>query len=240
MKGIILAAGRGRRMGDLTSELPKCRTKLHGKSLIDWQLEALRNSGIDDIAIVRGYLADTFDYNVQYFENSRWAETNMVMSLAASERWLQADTCLVSYSDIVYSSDTVTRLMSAKGDICITYDKNWKELWELRFDEPLSDAETFKLNNDQVIEIGNKTASYKNIEGQYMGLTRFTPTGWEKVTQLLSKINKKQQDCLDMTMLFQELIAIDTQIFAVPINDNWYEVDSESDLIKYNKLDCLF
>ena len=55
MRGIILAAGRGSRMKHLTSERPKCMVKLQGKPLIEWQLEALRAAGIDDIAIVTGY-----------------------------------------------------------------------------------------------------------------------------------------------------------------------------------------
>ena len=54
MKGIILAAGRGSRMGVLTDNLPKCRTILHGKELIQWQLEAMEEASIKEISIVRG------------------------------------------------------------------------------------------------------------------------------------------------------------------------------------------
>ena len=71
MKGIILAAGRGSRMGLLTKKLPKCRTVFKGKELIQWQIESLRGAGIDDIAIVRGYLAETFDLNVKYFYHKK-------------------------------------------------------------------------------------------------------------------------------------------------------------------------
>ena len=52
MKAIILAAGRGSRMKLLTDEIPKCLVKLRGKSLLDWQLSALRAAGITDIALV--------------------------------------------------------------------------------------------------------------------------------------------------------------------------------------------
>ena len=55
MKAIILAAGRGSRMKKLTDELPKCLVELRGKTLLDWQLEALRAAGITEIAIVTGY-----------------------------------------------------------------------------------------------------------------------------------------------------------------------------------------
>ena len=63
-KGIILAAGRGSRMGDLTLKLPKCRTIFKGKELLDWQIDGLSVSGLDEISIVRGYLAETFKKDV--------------------------------------------------------------------------------------------------------------------------------------------------------------------------------
>ena len=80
MRGIILAAGRGSRMGSLTQKLPKCRTVFNGKELIQWQLGALREAGIKQIAIVRGYLKETFTLDLTYFDNSRWDDTNMVRS----------------------------------------------------------------------------------------------------------------------------------------------------------------
>ena len=55
MKAIILAAGRGSRMQNLTQKQPKCLVNLRGKALLDWQLEALRAAGISEIAIVTGY-----------------------------------------------------------------------------------------------------------------------------------------------------------------------------------------
>ena len=55
MKAIILAAGRGSRMCQLTEEQPKCLTKLAGKSLLEWQQEALKATGIQEIVVVGGY-----------------------------------------------------------------------------------------------------------------------------------------------------------------------------------------
>jgi L-glutamine-phosphate cytidylyltransferase len=233
MKGIILAAGRGSRMGTLTNNLPKCRTRLHGKELIQWQLDAMEEASIQEISIVCGYLAETFDFDVTYFENERWSQTNMVMSLVAAKEWLETDTCITSYSDIVYSSDAVTKLLNFPGDIVITYDPNWSDLWLMRFDNPLSDAETFRLDGDRVIEIGRRASSIKEIEGQYMGLVKYTPVGWVKVNEYLKKLNQEEVDKLDVTKLLQGLIDSDVVVNAVAISDQWFEVDSESDLNVY-------
>ena len=60
MKAIILAAGRGSRMKNLTDDRPKCLVELRGKALLDWQLAALREAGIEQAAIVTGYRRELF------------------------------------------------------------------------------------------------------------------------------------------------------------------------------------
>ena len=238
IRAIILAAGRGSRMGGLTDNLPKCRTVLHGKELITWQLDALNGAGISKIAIVRGYLADTFDFIVHYFENIRWSKTNMVSSLLESNSWLKESVCVVSYSDIVYSKNIVEELVKSKGDIVITYDPNWEKLWSARFHNPLSDAESFKIDgNSKLLEIGKKVNDIIEIQGQYMGLLKFTPNGWSQVEKLLSRFSRIEVDNMDMTSLLSDLIKDGVRVDAHPIDDYWFEVDSESDLVAYSKMD---
>ena len=167
MRGIILAAGRGSRMKHLTSERPKCMVKLRGKPLIEWQLEALRAAGINDIAIVTGYRHELLSsYKLTKFHNARWTETNMVASLACADKWLRSEPSIVSYSDIFYESSAVTSLIDCPGSLAVTYDPNWLSIWEKRFEDPLSDAETFSLNSsNQIIEIGNKPKTAKEVQG---------------------------------------------------------------------------
>ena len=110
MRAIILAAGRGSRMQKMTEEVPKCLIKFNDRPLIEWQLEALQGAGITSVAIVTGYKRELVKkYNLTEFFNHRWAETNMVSSLACAEKWLSEQTCIVSYSDIIYLSTAVDR-----------------------------------------------------------------------------------------------------------------------------------
>lgn len=87
MKGLILAAGRGLRMGSLTVDIPKCLVRLAGRPLLDWQSAALVGAGIDELGIVTGYRAETLrNRGLPHFHNPHWATTNMVASLVrASE-----------------------------------------------------------------------------------------------------------------------------------------------------------
>jgi choline kinase len=235
MKAIILAAGRGCRMGNMTAEQPKCMTQFAGKALVKWQLDALTGAGVREIGIVRGYLADKLLLpDIKTFYNERWAATNMVMSLACADIWLKNEPCIVSYSDIVYGSSCVQMLIDVDCDLAITYDPNWLKLWQVRFANPLSDAETFKTDNDgYLVEIGSKASCVDEIKGQYMGLLRFTPTGWGMVEQYLEELLPDQRDKLDMTSLLRALISRSAKIKAVPIASQWFEVDNENDLNAY-------
>ena len=241
MKAIILAAGRGSRMGSLTTDKPKCLVELDGKSLLQWQLEALRGGGVEEIGLVRGYLADMLSIpGIKYFFNRLWDKTNMVMSLVCAKEWLQSNICIVSYSDIVYSSDTVAQLYEAPGNIVITYDVNWLKLWEARFDDPLVDAETFQIDDKgKLLEIGNQAKSIEEIKGQYMGLLKISPTGWKIIEDYLSRLTQEECDSMDMTSLLRGLIKEEVEINTVPINSVWYEVDNENDLKLYQSLNRL-
>jgi choline kinase len=232
--GIILAAGRGSRMGTLTDTQPKCLTELAGRSLLDWQLAALSAAGIEQIIVVRGYYREALSgpgYEVR--DNDRWAESNMVVTLTAADDVLCREDCLVSYSDIVYHPDAVRALAASPDDIAIAYDRHWQELWQERFDDPLADAESFRHQNGRLIEIGARSADAAEIQGQYMGLLKFTPTGWQGIRDLLAGLAGTERDRLDMTALLSRLLAADMTIGVVAVEGGWCEVDSEADLEQY-------
>lgn len=231
MKAIILAAGRGSRMGSLTINRPKCMTQIQGKPMITWQIEAIKAAGIVEIAIVRGYMAESFQFDVQYFENERWNLTNMVMSLVAADQWLESDHCIVSYSDIIYPASAIFQLMNGSGDIVISYDCHWLDLWSKRFNDPLSDAETFRIDNNGIlIDIGRRPVSIAEIEGQYMGLLKFSPKGWKQTQKILQGLPPQQQDKLDMTALLQVMIKNGESINTIPYETWWFEIDNAHDL----------
>ena len=237
MKGIILAAGRGSRMKNLTEERPKCLVELRGKTLLDWQLDSLRAAGIDEIAIVTGYQRERLaNKGLFEFHNLRWAETNMVSSLACVQTWLQAETCIVSYSDIFYSPEAVKSLIFCKAKLAVTYDPNWLALWTQRFGDPLLDAETFRLTlDDNLKEIGKKPKSVAEVQGQYMGLLRFTPEGWAEVLRIRAGLTSEQCDKMHMTGTLQKVIdAGQVPIAAISYTGEWGEVDSAADLASYN------
>jgi choline kinase len=223
-------------MKSLTDERPKCLVELRGKPLLEWQLESLRAAGISDIAVVTGYKRELLaERGLSEFHNPRWAETNMVSSLACAESWLEGQPCIVSYSDIFYSPVAVQSLINSDAALAVTYDPNWLQLWTERFGDPLVDAETFRLTATHTLaEIGNKPQSVDDVQGQYMGLLRFTPEGWAEVVRLRAELSPQQRDSMHMTNTLQRVIdAGRVPIAAVAYTGEWGEVDSSEDLSVY-------
>ena len=236
MKGIILAAGRGSRMRHMTADKPKCMLKIFGKTLIEWQIFSMREGGLMDIGIVSGYKRETIkaDYKFSEFYNPNWETTNMVSSLICANDWLSSFDCVVSYGDIFYSSTAIKTLINSNENISLIYDTNWKTIWAQRFSNPLDDAETFKLSeNNFLTEIGKKTDSFEDISGQYMGLLKFTPEGWFAFKAAF----KKHSHSISTTSLLNFMIEDSaTRIRAYSYGDIWGEIDSISDLNLYKNL----
>ena len=237
MKGIILAAGRGSRMKAATADKPKCLTILAGKPLLQWQLESLHEVGVDDIVVVCGYKAEVIanaalPVPFRQLFNPDWERTNMVSSLLCAQEWAGGEDCIVSYSDIVYAPGHVAKLFPARLPVAITYDTLWRSLWEQRFPDPLADAETFREQDGRLAAIGEKPRSIQDVQGQYMGLSKLAPAGWEAVRRVCDELGDAVAKT-DMTCLLEKLLQRGVAIAAVPVKGKWCEVDSESDVALY-------
>jgi choline kinase len=234
---IILAAGRGARMGEMTATKPKCLAVLAGKSLLEWQLAALRSAGIQSITVIGGYRKDLLHADgYQLLDNPDWASTNMLATLRCASALLREHSCVVSYADILYRPDRAEAVAAVDADIAISYDTQWEGLWRARFAHPLADAETFRQENGWLTAIGERTRRMADIEGQYLGLLKFTPPGWSRVEQALSTLPLERQRSMDMTSLLRVLLSGGTNIRCVPGSGAWCEVDNSADLHLYQRL----
>ena len=213
MKAIILAAGEGKRLRPLTNNTPKCMVNLFGKSLLQWQIETFRSCQIDDISVVTGYRSELINLpRLKIFQNKKFETTNMVESLFCASQELSEQT-IVSYGDIIFEKKVLDKLIQSKADFSVIVDKNWKRYWEIRFDNPLNDAESLKIDtDDNITSIGKKTQKIDEIEGQYIGLMKF------------------------MTDFLQGLINDGCKLKAVEIENGWLELDTINDYNKYTEL----
>ena len=239
LTAIILAAGRGSRLHPYTESCPKCLTELGGRTLLNYQIGTLRTCGITNIIVVTGYLGEMLQSpGWECVENPLWAETNMVESLFTAETKFTSD-MIVAYSDIVYEPRVLQALLDSDADISVVVDRQWRALWEQRFTDPLSDAESLRIDrNGDILEIGQRPDSCDQIEAQYIGLMRFKGQGVEELRKGYTALRNadlsgRPAEQAYMTDLLSELISAKCALHAVPVDGGWLEVDTVEDYELY-------
>lgn len=232
MRAIILVAGRGSRLPKNLSKTPKSLIKINNKSLIERQIKIFKSLKIKKISVVTGYKKDSFNFlKLKSFHNKYWKSTNMVYSLTKANSWLKNHECIVTYGDIIFTSKSFKKLISSKKKISILYDENWKKLWKKRFKNPLSDAETFIYDKKKNLkEIGMKTDDYKKIEGQFMGIIKFTPSGWQNFKDAKKKYFKNKKKVFTTDILNSLAKEKNFSIKVIKYNDRWSEIDNAKDI----------
>lgn len=238
MKTIILAAGLGNRLRPYTLDRPKCLVEIDGVSMLDRQLSVLHSRKLNEIVIVGGYRADLLkEKGTRLRFNPRYEETNMVWSLFCAEDEMDGE-IIISYGDIVYSGEILDHVLSSSADIAVAVDMEWESYWRSRSADPLMDAETLRLGEKgAILEIGQRPKSLAEVEGQYMGLMKFTPRGVKLLKRVVhdavqdGSLGAKSVESSDMTDLLQALILGGNLVTAVQHRAPWVEIDTVSDLL---------
>ncbi len=246
MKAIIVAAGPSSRLMPITSEIPKCLLAVGGKTILERALEALRENGIEKIAVVRGYRSHLVNYpNVTYYENPKFKENNILRSLFYAEREMDDD-FIFSYSDIVYSSELVAKLIEREADIALTVDVDWLHAYEGRTLHPISEAELVKVEDGKVVKIGKGVVRPDEAHGEFIGLAKFTRSGAEAMKTAYHRVAEERPafpfqraaslEKAYITDMIQELIDNGQPVQSIDIEGGWMEIDTPQDLERSRRL----
>lgn len=246
MKIIILAAGQGARLRPYTNDRPKCMVELAGKPLLHHQLNVIQGAGfsLDNIALVGGYLKERLNApGTHLYENLHYATTNMVSTLFCAEQFMSpGEDLLICYGDIVYEPKVLEKLLEAEGEVVVAADREWKRLWALRMDDPLADAETFKIRDGRVVELGKKPISYNEIQAQYMGLILIRSDRVKAFVDFYHDLDRtviydgKDFENMYMTSLIQALIDSNWDVRPAFVENGWIEVDTATELELYTAM----
>ena len=245
MKVIILAAGCGTRLLPYTKETPKCMVELANKPLLHHQIETLHSLGLEDITVVGGYCYEKIHgQGIKKIINEKFDCTNMVSTLFCAESVMtDGEDLIISYGDIIYEAKALENILKSRAAISVCVDKNWMDLWQVRMDNPLLDAETLKLNGGKrIIELGKKPKNIEEIQGQYMGIIKISgkmisefKNKWHNLDKNALYDGKDFQN-MYMTSFIQQFIDSGINVEAAFTDGGWLEVDSKEDLELYNKL----
>jgi choline kinase len=252
VKAIIVAAGRGRRLGPETSEIPKCMVKVAGRSILHRQLDALVAAGADDIVIVRGYLGDKIaspGHPVRFVENPAWATNNILASLLYAEAEMDGG-FLFSYSDIVFADQHARLVAAASGDVALIVDRLWRDTYVGRQLHPVSEAELAKIDDKpeggppgaRVTRVGKRVVSATEAAGEFSGLAKFSPSGaaalrrvWQNA--LARGLEQPFGDAASLRNAYlsdalNQMADEGATLTPVLVDGRWREIDTEEDLFR--------
>jgi choline kinase len=184
MTGVILAAGAGTRFNGGGVQ-PKCLAAFGGRPLIEWQVRAMRACGIDDIAVVVGFEADSVRKacgpRVRFIENSRFAETNSLYSLWLARSVLQ-DGFVVMNCDVLFPTVMLADLLTARHQnaLLVSYPEP---------NDPQFSDEEMKVHvrKGRVVDIGKNLPSAET-DGENVGIVKFAAEGARRLIQLMDGI----------------------------------------------------
>ena len=239
-KAIIIAAGLGSRLKNYTENLPKCMLKFGDKTLLERQIEAYRNCGINNISVIRGYKKEKINYeDLRYYENPDFENNNILNSLFYAEEELNGNV-IVAYSDILFEASVVRRLLESQADISIVVDIDWRGYYDGRKEHPIEEAENVIFNaNNEVLKIGKILTEKDDVHGEFIGMLKFTPRGaeifkkhfhrakeiyWDKPYQRAAIFQKAY-----ITDIIQDMAELGVPVHCVIIERGWKEIDTVED-----------
>ena len=234
---IILAAGKGNRVYPYTKDKPKCMVTYKRKSIISHQLNIFKKTHIRKIYLVSGYKSSKIKFKrIIKKKNFDYKSSNMVYSLFKFANLFNGKRdIIISYGDIIFKKKIIQKLINEKNDLSTIIDLGWLSYWKKRFANPLTDAETLKTDSKNFItEIGKKTKYYKDIEGQYIGLTKVKKEISKKVLKIWNSLNRKHNKNKIKNLYFTDFLGIliknKIKLKAVYVNRGWLEFDQPKDL----------
>ena len=236
MQAIILAAGMGRRLGDLTNSDTKCMLEVNGVKLIDRALDILTTfDNIDKIVIVVGYEADNVikhvnskNYNVEilYVENVDYSTTNNIYSLHLAAQYLAEDDTLLLESDLIFEHSIIEKLINEPYPNLALVDKY--ESW--------MDGTVVKIDDENNIKsfISKKYFDYKETAEYYktVNIYKFSKDFSNKLyIPFLNAYIKAFGDNEYYEQVLRVLTILDNmELKALPLSgEKWYEIDDIQD-----------
>ena len=251
MRGIIIAAGLGSRMGTLTTDRPKCMLPIHGRPLLHHTIDHMAAAGCHEFVVIVGYKAETVEARgATIVENKNFAHNNILHSLMSASDYLEGSV-MCSYSDIWVEPEIHRKLVEADGDIVVAVDDDWLPYYEGREHHPVPEAENvFFDDQHQVRQIGKHLRPEDADRfhcGEFLGLWRMNEKGtahfrktFEQLDDRLSQDEPFQQAAhwrtAYITDMVQEITDTGTPVGCAVIQRGWAELDTVED---YERLDSI-
>ncbi|HKB11951.1 MAG TPA: isocitrate lyase/phosphoenolpyruvate mutase family protein [Vicinamibacterales bacterium] len=249
IKAVILAAGYDERLMPLVSDRPKAMLDIKGKSILARQIDTLQQSGIRQVAVVRGYKKEQVNLpNVRYYDNDAFAESGEIESLlrAASEL---TGPVVVLYGDILFDRHILDRLLESADDITIACDRAWPDTRagrersgaDLVVESPAPRRHHRFLADEQPVRIAAIGAQLEpaTATAEFIGMVKLSARGCQVLGEVYRELRAQPDGepvhespslkTAKLTDLLHEVIRRGNTVASVGVYQGWLEVDTFDD-----------
>lgn len=238
MKAIILAAGKGSRLGNITSETPKSMLKLNDNhTLLSFNIEQLCKVHVDSIILITGYesekmesyalaLSEKYNIGIELVYNPFWNHCNVLGSLYMGLDKINDD-FLFLHADTLTEIEVLNGIAQSTSDICLAVD--FKKCGEEEMKFWIKDNKIVRITKD---DIG------KDADGEFVGVAKFSKSTIEyfiqysKVLFQKDELNHYMEKIIDNGLIEESLVVS----YFDASNYKTIEVDFEDDLKLARKL----
>lgn len=232
-KAIILSAGKGSRLLPLTEDRPKCLIELSGRSLLEWQLDALASKGVTEVVIVTGFRDDLVDavaarrHGVRTLFNPFYHVADNLGSVWLARGEFDRDVLLLN-GDTLITPALVDKVITAQGGaITVTVDEK---------DEYDSDDMKVLREGDRLLRIG-KALEPGEYNAESIGFLAFRGEGGRLFTDQVDRMMHTAEGTRRWYLRAIDALAAETAVHTVSIHgEQWQEVDFPEDVEKAKAL----
>ena len=246
---IIPAAGFEKQLLPLIQDKPKCLLDIKGKTILERQIAALNEVNIKDIAVVRGYQKEKIAFpNLRYYDNDRYEDTGELTSIFCAEQALEGR-CLLLYSDIIFETGILLKLLKSPADFTIVVDLAWADQRKLTrphfkpdlvlLDNPPATGYRFVPPDrpNRLVKIGQHLDA-ERAHGEFIGLAMLSERGTEQFQSAYKSVAKNSEAPFheapslakaSLTDMLQELVDRGHDVSCLTIYKGWMEVDTFED-----------
>ena len=236
MQAVILAAGMGKRLNNLTQNNTKCMVKVHNRRLIDYILEGISEVDLTRIVIVVGYeaqglkdyLGDTYNnVAIEYVCNEDYATTNNIYSLFLARDYLKKEDTILLESDLIFDKKIINRLIADPRPNLAVVDKY----------KPWMDGTVVKIDQQENILnfIPKKHFMFEESDQYYktVNIYKFSQTFSKEVycpfLKAYSKAMGKNEYYEQVLRVISFIDKYGVSAFTLQ-GEKWYEIDDKQDL----------
>lgn len=230
MIGVVLAAGKGSRLGNYTTDLPKSLLPLNDNNdtLLDYNLKLLSEFKLAKIIIVTGFNSNKIEQHIKKYKNIEvvynpfWDHCNVLGSLYMALKNINDD-FLFLHADTLADKSIWDNLIKAEGEMVLPFER--KQCCEEEMKVLLKDNKVIQITKEMDSDIA---------DGEFLGIAKFNKSTISYFKQIAERLFKKGELNHYMESVIQE--AINDNKFEISAMDilehNFVEVDFEEDYFR--------